>query len=180
MEEEYPDTIKHPRAFKESEPEGFDGACDFKKTAENINLRGITPMDIDLVVEINCHFLIHETKQDGVAVPPGQRQSLENLRKAKSITLVYRWPKKRPAQRIEILYHNGERRFYEGDAAESMLAKLEKKWSKKANADDLKTICSSCRHEILTDDYHVVDKEIVCNSCYSSTRDEDYEGDIPF
>ena len=127
-DEKLPDTIHSPEVFKKSLPEGFDGVCDFKKTSENIARRNITPMDFDSVVEINRHYLIQETKGLGVEVPPGQRQSLENLRDARSITLIYRWPKERPAKRIEVLYDDGRRKIYKGEEAEKKLTAIEKRW----------------------------------------------------
>jgi hypothetical protein len=72
--------------FKRSLPASYDGefAWDFLPGAFP---RGIMPMDIDAIVEINDHFLIFETKSPGATVPTGQRRTIQALLRIDTISV---------------------------------------------------------------------------------------------
>lgn len=53
--------------------------------------RGISPTDIDALVEINGKFLFIETKAPGKTVETGQRLALERLRDVTGAWLLYIW-----------------------------------------------------------------------------------------
>ncbi len=91
-------------------------------------------MDFDGVVERKGHYLVFETKDLGVEIPPGQKMCLERLRNAKSFTVVKIWGKKIP-EKIEIVYPNGVKKSYHGieEAKERVKA-----WYEAADKNKLK------------------------------------------
>lgn len=98
----HPDTILHPETFDKSQwtiecPHcarliGFDGIFHWDWVIDAIQqvspVTRITPMDFDGVVERKCHYIIFETKDVGVEIPFGQQLSLDNLIRAKSVTIM--------------------------------------------------------------------------------------------
>lgn len=50
--------------------------------------RGISPTDVDAMVEVNDHFLFLEFKKQGVDVPNGQRYALRLLSTRERVTVV--------------------------------------------------------------------------------------------
>lgn len=102
-----PATILYPEAFKASRPAGFDGVYDWGHWAPAIALavdRGIAPMDIDAAVEINGHYIIAETKNEGVKIPLGQHFTLNALVKTGLFTVIKRWGKIGPGAHAAITY----------------------------------------------------------------------------
>ena len=105
------DTIKHPDAFDKSqwrincphcnEIIGFDGIFNWGWVLEAIGYNAgrtqITPMDFDGVIERRYHYLIFETKDVNKDIPLGQVITLDNLRTAKSFTVMRVWGKENPA-----------------------------------------------------------------------------------
>lgn len=92
-----PNTIIHPASFIRSKPVNSDGVFDWAAFTifDGVSAfpRGITPMDIDFNVEINRHFLMMESKDEGVPIPEGQKQALYRLVDKGNITLVFIWGK---------------------------------------------------------------------------------------
>ena len=115
-----PDTIKHPDNFIKSQwhidcPHcgntiGFDGVFPWGWIIDAIKDANpdskITPMDFDAVVERKSHYLIFETKDEGVDIAKGQLITLDNLKNPKSITVMKIWGKENPTK-MEINGHNG-------------------------------------------------------------------------
>jgi hypothetical protein len=59
-------------------PARFDGVWDFD-VLEGCFPRGITPTDLDGMVEVNGRFLVFETKLPGTEMPEGQERALRAL-----------------------------------------------------------------------------------------------------
>lgn len=93
-----PKTIRHPGAFLKSPPAGFDGVFDWSWTQGCFKDTRITPMDVDAIVERNGHFLVFETKADGVPIPVGQLLTLKALHKLGRFTIFLLWGKPLPAK----------------------------------------------------------------------------------
>lgn len=111
MDDRAPSSIHSPSLFLDGEPAGFDGFFDWhwvSSAVQRATRRNITPMDIDASVEINGHFLIFETKREGVAMQKGQVQALLNLWSRGYVTLIFLWGKQSPAQ-AEIYYPSGRK-----------------------------------------------------------------------
>lgn len=121
--DEIPDSIKHPDTFHDSQLKikcpycdgefPFDGIFNWKWALDCFNETGtITPMDFDGVVERHYHYLVFESKAEGVNIPLGQRITLDNLKKAKSFTIIKVWGKDSPTK-IEIDYPDGSVEEYD-------------------------------------------------------------------
>lgn len=112
-----PSTIRHPEAFLKSQWSiecpycnqtiGFDGVFNWGWTSGCFGETKITPTDFDGVIERNYHFLIIETKDEGILIPRGQLITLEHLRKAKSFSIMKIWNKTDPAS-FECIYPTGK------------------------------------------------------------------------
>ena len=99
-------------------------------------------MDIDATVEINGHFLIFETKREGVALQSGQVRALLNLWSRGYVTLIFLWGKKSPAE-AEIYYPSGRKAFVKQNIKEAkkesglmtrtQLEEIVETWAKWAN-----------------------------------------------
>ncbi|HUV08429.1 MAG TPA: hypothetical protein VMX75_11910 [Spirochaetia bacterium] len=110
-----PNTIHSPEEFKKSQSKGFDGVTDFKTSTRGINRRGISPMDFDEVIEINHHFLVIETKKEGITtLSKGQKMCLSRLQTAKSFTLVFQEGKGEIPKQLIIKWPNGIVKKYSG------------------------------------------------------------------
>lgn len=72
-------TILYPQSFNRMRPAGFDGVFDWDWFLPVFAGTGITPMDLDCLIERSGFFLVFETKQPGVDIPFGQRLALERL-----------------------------------------------------------------------------------------------------
>lgn len=113
-----PSTVKYPETFRASmwslecpfcgKIIGFDGPFDWAWTQGCFGDTKITPTDIDGAVERKQHFLIFETKNLGVPIPKGQQILLNNLRIAKSFTVIEIWGKDNP-QEFYVIKTNGEK-----------------------------------------------------------------------
>jgi hypothetical protein len=124
--------IHSPENFKADPPAGFDGQFDWDVFKENgcwgngkINL-----MDFDGVVERNNHFIVFETKDEGKGVSEGQRMTLDSLRRARSFTVAYLWPKSPPFKRMDMQFQNGMTKTIEGHEA---IIETVKRWYGFAN-----------------------------------------------
>jgi hypothetical protein len=95
--------------FKADLPAGYDGRFDWDvfKSSKCFGETKIEPMDFDGVVERKQNYLIFESKDLGKCVPKGQSITLNNLRVAKSFTVVTIWPKSPPFHKMDILYQSG-------------------------------------------------------------------------
>jgi hypothetical protein len=71
--------------------------------------RGITPTDIDGLIEIGDQYLIIETKEPGVPLPVGQRLALERLRRRVSGVLLIIWGQKDEPESVELQWDGGTR-----------------------------------------------------------------------
>ena len=91
-----PKTIMFPDAFANSPPAGFDGVFDWSWTQGCFGDTKITPMDIDAIVERNGHFLVFETKADGVPIPVGQLLTMKALHRTGRFTIFLLWGKPLP------------------------------------------------------------------------------------
>jgi hypothetical protein len=80
MADEFPPTIHSPELFAASLSAGFDGVLWWDHWAAAIGRRAIRPSDIDLIVEINGHFIVVESKNEGASISQGQQLLLEALR----------------------------------------------------------------------------------------------------
>lgn len=96
MNDELPDTIKHPEFFLRAKPAGFDGVFDWSWTQGCFGNSKIAPMDIDACIEHNGQFLIIETKDNGVPIPKGQLITLERLFSEGNKTIMIVYGKKEP------------------------------------------------------------------------------------
>lgn len=76
-------------AFLRWPPDGFDGQYHWGFLDPCWKPTDIKPMDIDLIVERNGKFLIHETKQPGKSIPEGQRITLTRLWSMKSFSIIH-------------------------------------------------------------------------------------------
>ena len=96
-----PSTVHFPNSFNRSKPINADGVFDWAAFTifDGVSAfpRGITPMDIDFNIEINRHFLMMESKDEGVSIPSGQMQALCRLVDKGNITLVCIWGKLIPS-----------------------------------------------------------------------------------
>jgi hypothetical protein len=103
--------IKYPASFNNNLPAGFDGVF---KWDYLIFPRNISPMDIDGNVEINGNFLMFETKDTGVDIPPGQFQALSRLVWLGNgrITVIFLWGKDIPWV-MQVLTKSGDRNVLE-------------------------------------------------------------------
>ena len=111
MNNDAPQTIHSPDIFGDNAPAGFDGFFDWhwvSRAVKRATKRNITPMDIDAHIEVKGHFLIFETKRDGVSIPEGQQRALFNLWARGYTTLVFLWGKSLPIK-AEIYYPSGRR-----------------------------------------------------------------------
>lgn len=97
MPDNMPATILHPRAFQRAQTPWADGVFDWS-FLNGIFPRGITPMDIDAVVELNSCFLGFETKDIGVPVKVGQMLMLERLAQSGRWVVIILWGKTEPVQ----------------------------------------------------------------------------------
>lgn len=102
--------------FNADLPAGYDGRFDWDvfKKSKCFGDTKIEPMDFDGVVERRMHYLVFESKDLGKSVPLGQSITLNNLRVAKSFTVVTIWPKSPPFKKMEIAYQNGTRQEISG------------------------------------------------------------------
>ena len=102
--------------FNKNLPAGYDGYFDwdFFKEAGCWGNTKIEPMDFDGVVERHHHYLIFETKDEGIDVPLGQSITLDHLRNAKSFTVLTLWPKTPPFRKMELKHDNGKIEIIEG------------------------------------------------------------------
>ena len=80
-------TIHSPRQFASRRPAGFDGIFDWDFLIGAFG-PSIEPMDFDAVVERYGHFLVFETKDQGVPVPEGQRICLRAFARRPKNTVV--------------------------------------------------------------------------------------------
>ena len=124
----HPDTIKYPATFDKKRPAGFDGIFDWRWTEGCFGETKITPMDFDGVVERKGHYIVFETKDNGVEVPLGQQITLRNLQNPKTFCVMTIWGKDIP-RRAEITF-NGKTEYIEG--LENIRTKV-KSWFKWAN-----------------------------------------------
>lgn len=67
----------------------------------------IEPTDVDGFVERNGRFLYLEAKQSGVAIPFGQRLTLEALQKTGLFTVMVIWGRTNQPQRIQVFSPGG-------------------------------------------------------------------------
>ena len=102
-----PKTILYPDAFRRSPSAEFDGVLHWDHWAPAIARRRISPNDIDAIVEINNFFLICESKDENVAIQPGQRQMLDALLRTGLFTLISRWGKEPPGKCWQLETFNG-------------------------------------------------------------------------
>ena len=79
--DEYPKTIKYPRAFEASLPAGYNGIFDWSFILPIFEGTKIEPMDIDGLIERHGRILIFETKHPDKDIPLGQMRALETLLK---------------------------------------------------------------------------------------------------
>jgi len=105
-----PATILHPNTFDKSQWHitcpwcereiGFDGVFHWGWVIEAIRIIDpktlIMPMDFDCVVERHCHYLVIETKADGVPIPNGQLYTFNGLLHPKDFTIMKIWGKEIP------------------------------------------------------------------------------------
>jgi hypothetical protein len=93
-------TILHPERFKQSNPCNSDGLFDWDAftiiNGKSCFPRDITPMDIDLNVEVKYQHLIMESKDEDKEIPAGQLRALHSLIDTYKITLVCIWGKLSP------------------------------------------------------------------------------------
>jgi hypothetical protein len=121
-----PKTIKYPETFDKSQCQITcpNCACEFPFVgifdwwwviqaikSENIKSK-ITPMDFDGVIERNNHFLVFETKDEGVKISRGQQITLEALQNAKSFYVMKIWGKSQPKD-IEISWYYNDKLYTE-------------------------------------------------------------------
>ncbi|MAH51417.1 hypothetical protein CMI37_36715 [Candidatus Pacearchaeota archaeon] len=98
-----PETILHPKKFRQSLPPGYDGAFDWSWTDGCFGNTTIAPMDIDGVVERHGRILVFETKDVGVEVKKGQLITLTSLYKMGDFTVMFIWGKTEP-ETVEVWY----------------------------------------------------------------------------
>ena len=118
-----PDTILYPDSFDNHPAAGFDGIFDWSWTKGCFGDTKIMPMDFDGVVERKYNYLIFETKEEGKEIPKGQIITLNNLRNAKSFTIMKIWGKNNPIK-IELVYPDGKTLYFDGSAAKNIV----KRW----------------------------------------------------
>ena len=80
--------IKYPGRFREARPAGFDGLFEWDFLKEAFVPTKIEPMDFDAVIERRMHFLVFETKDEGVPIKEGQCITLENLVRTGFFTVI--------------------------------------------------------------------------------------------
>jgi hypothetical protein len=105
-------TIRNQSAFDRNPAAGFDGLFDWdwmKAPLLEATGRPIEPMDIDAHVEVNGQHLVIETKEEGKAVPGGQRRALLSLWARVYHMVIFLVGKRCPVQ-AEIWYPRGSRR----------------------------------------------------------------------
>lgn len=138
-----PKTILHPETFRKSQwsivcPHcnsliGFDGVFDWGWVIDGIRAvdpaSRILPTDFDGVVERHSHYLIFETKDNGVPITKGQGWALERLRIARSFTVMKVWGKRNP-EKITMVFPDGHQRDFSGSRG----TELVKWWYTKADA----------------------------------------------
>jgi hypothetical protein len=112
-----PATILHPEAFKSSPSADFDGAYHWEHWRRAINVgprlnRGISPTDIDAIVEINNHFLMAETKDAGTGIKNGQMRTINALMRTGLFTFIARWGKAPPGDSAYSLNFFGKREIF--------------------------------------------------------------------
>jgi hypothetical protein len=104
-DDDYPDTIVDPEAFKRDKPADFDGVFDWEYLHKAFR-RGIKPTDEDAKVNVNHFWLRFETKALGVAVPNGQRRSINDDLDVGLSTWITVWGKQAPVfYQVETALH---------------------------------------------------------------------------
>lgn len=90
-------TIRYPKKFKESKTPWFEGVFDwdFLLREPSVFPRGIQPMDIDAIVEIEGHFIAYESKSVGKTVSDGQQKCLRQLARKNGFVIITVWMDKK-------------------------------------------------------------------------------------
>src|SRR6516162_2164122 len=91
-----PSTVRHVASFLNSPSYGNDGHLHWEWLQRGTGIRGISPTDLDAVVEVRNFFLMVESKDDGVAISTGQRLLIRSLINTGLVTFVYQWGKREP------------------------------------------------------------------------------------
>jgi len=129
MPDDLPDTIYNKEAFEDGLPAGFDGYFHWEWTKGCFGATNIKPMDFDGVVERSGHFLVFETKKQGIPVPDAQMRALMAAVKTGYFTVMIMWGKKTPGK-IIVLHPGGKQEEYYGvEAARGIV----KRWFAYAN-----------------------------------------------
>lgn len=96
MSDFIPTTIHSPEIFAQSLPIGFDGVFDWSWTERCWDNPRDKPMDIDMFKERKGHFLVAETKAEGVGIPKGQEIAFRRLHALGVFTVMFIWGKPTP------------------------------------------------------------------------------------
>lgn len=103
--------LHSPDVFANGLPAGFDKQFHWEWVTAAVQRRGITPMDVDGVVEIKNHFLMFETGEPGKTIQTisqgqfakegikdGQARTRRSLLNTGLVTFVYQWGKIIPVE----------------------------------------------------------------------------------
>lgn len=143
----HPNTIKYPDSFDKSQwciecPHcarliGFDGIFHWDWVIDAIQqvspVTRITPMDFDGVIERKFHYILFETKDNGIQIPQGQQWTLERIIHAESVTIMKVWGKLNPETFESCTYWaNGKKHEEKGKGKNEALSYV-KRWFAWAN-----------------------------------------------
>jgi len=149
MSSDLPGTVIYPRAFSQSPSAANDGAFHWEWIASAIDLRGISPTDIDAIIGVRHHttirqpggvFLAFETKNKGISIQQGQQWLLDDLLATGLVTVVYQtgkeWPHSWSYQTFDQPRSAEQDNGLEPDRRSGSLFKLVSQWSRWAQSLD--------------------------------------------
>ena len=144
-----PDTIHSPEKFEASQCSiecpycfktfGFDGTFNWWWVNQAIKIAdpksNITPMDFDGVIERRCHYIIFETKDEGVKIPKGQQIALNRVIEAKSVCVMKVWGKDTPIKFNSVLRFRSGKQVHEEAVGYKAAIDYVRRWFMWANKE---------------------------------------------
>src|SRR5215475_6135551 len=121
MTDKPPTTVLYPDAFARSRSAGNDGDYHWDWWQPAIDCRGIKPMDVDAVVGVRVvrysvggHFLMAETKDEGVETPQAQQDLIDDLVATGLFSVIHQIGKETPKRWRWQSFMRGMGQWHEG------------------------------------------------------------------